>query len=79
MKEIDLLQFGGVADGKTDNAKTIQTAINDCSACGGGKVVLKNGAFLSSPFCLKSDVELYIDETAVLIASPNYEDYTERA
>ena len=77
MREIDLLQSGGVADGKTDNAQAIQAAINECFTCGGGKVVLKNGTFLSSPFRLKSNVEFYIDETAVLLASPRFEDYRE--
>lgn len=77
MKEIDLLQFGGVADGKTDNAQAIQAAIDECFVRG-GKVILKNGTFLSSPFCLKSNVEFYIDETAVLLASPRFEDYRER-
>ena len=79
MKEIDILQSGGVADGKTDNAQAIQAAIDECFVHGGGKVILKNGTFLSSPFCLKSNVEFYIDETAVLLASPRFEDYCERS
>lgn len=77
MKVIDLSNIGGIADGKFDNSVPIQAAIDDCNASGGGKVVLKNGTFLSAPIQLKSNVELYIDETATLLASPNFEDYRE--
>lgn len=66
--------FGAKGDNKTDNAKYIQTAIDQCYNKGGGTVVLEKGIFLSSPIILKSNVHLKIDQNAVLKAV-DYEKY----
>lgn len=74
--EIDILKIGGNNDGKFDNSEIIQKAIDECSVCG-GKVIFSNGIFLSSPFRLKSNVEIFIDKSATLLASPDFKQYKE--
>ena len=77
-KDIDLKKAGAKADGKTKVTKVLQKAIDDVSEAGGGRVVLGGGTFLTGPVELKSGVELYIDADAVLLGSPDLEDYPER-
>ncbi len=60
--------FGAKGDNKTDNAKYIQEAVDQCYLKGGGTVILEKGIFLSSPIILKSNVHLKIDKTAILKA-----------
>ena len=65
-------QFGAVGDGKTNDAAAIQQAIDRCSAEGGGTIVLDNGhTYLAGPIRLKSNVELHLEPTAVLLAHPD--------
>ena len=77
-KDIDLKKYGAKADGKTKVTEKFQKAIDEVSAAGGGRVVLSGGTFLTAPISLKSGVELYIDADAVLLGSPDLEDYPER-
>ena len=66
------IQFGAIGDGKTDDAEAIQRAIDRCTADGGGTVLLTNGhTFLAGPIQLKSNVELHLEPTAVLLAHPD--------
>lgn len=69
--------YGAVANGKDFDTVAIQAAVDECFNAGGGKVVMDGGTFLSKPFRLKSNVELVIKEDAVLLASPNCDDYFE--
>lgn len=43
MKEYNVLQYGAVGDGATNDAFAIQHAIDDCAKNGGGRVVLQSG------------------------------------
>ena len=61
----DVTAAGAVGDGKTDDAKAIQQAIDRCSAEGGGRVLFpRNHTFLAGPIELKSNVELHWEATA---------------
>ena len=42
MKIYDVATYGAVGDGKANDAKAIQAAIDDCTANGGGKVILED-------------------------------------
>ncbi|MGW8704850.1 glycoside hydrolase family 28 protein [Brevundimonas sp. NPDC055814] len=69
-------QFGGVADGVTDNSAAIRQAIQAASkAPGGGRVVFEGGVFLTGAIRLLSNVELHIDRESVLRFSTNPADY----
>lgn len=71
----DITGFGAVADGKTVNTKAIQKAINKCSKDGGGRVLIPNGTFVCGSIWLKDNVELYLEPSAVLLGSNNFDDY----
>ena len=74
-KTYNILLYGAVPDGKTINTKVIQTAIDAASKNNGGKVLFPKGKFLTGSIELKSDVEIYLEEGAVLLGSTNPEDY----
>ena len=72
-----ILEFGAVADGTTNNANAIQTAIDHVSGLGGGRVTIPAGKFLSGSIELKAQVELHLALGAELIASSDYSDYSQ--
>lgn len=63
-----VLQYGAVADGKTDNTLAIQSAIDACHENGGGTVYFPAGEYVSKALTLKSYVTLELDVGAVLLA-----------
>ncbi len=71
----NITDFGAIADGKTLNTKSIQKAIDTCAAKGGGQVLIPNGCYLSGTIKLKSNVTLYLEPSAILLGSPEYDDY----
>ncbi len=64
----NILDYGAVSDGETKCTAAIQKAIDDCSATG-GRVLIPAGRFLSGTLRLKSDVELHLQQGAVLLSS----------
>ena len=66
--------FGAVADGKTNCASPIQTAVDTANRAGGGVVLLPAGRYFSGSILLKSNVELRLETGAVLISSLNEAD-----
>ena len=73
--DFDVRKFGAKGDGIKKNTEAIQKAIDACTKAGGGRVVLMDGVYLTGPIQLKDGVNLYIDGTARLLASPDIEDY----
>lgn len=71
----DVRDYGATGNGKTDDAKSIQKAIDECSVKGGGVVLLRSGIFLSGGLVLKDDVELNVASTAILLGSPAMEKF----
>jgi polygalacturonase len=70
-----ITDYGAVADGKTLNTEAFAKAIGACSEAGGGKVVVPAGTFLTGPIELKSNVDLDLDENAIVLFSRNFDDY----
>lgn len=76
----DIVKYGAVGDGVTDNAKAIQAAIDACNKAGGGIVLVPaNHLFMTSPFELKSNIDFHVDAGAKLIADPDEKVYTKSA
>ena len=73
--DFDVRKYGAKGDGTTKNTVAIQKAIDACTKAGGGRVVLMDGVYLTGPIQLKDGVNLFIDGTARLLASPYIEDY----
>lgn len=63
----DVNSYGAIGDGVTKNTAAIQAAINAVPASG-GTVYLHDGTFMSGTIKLKSNITLYIDDTATLKA-----------
>ena len=61
--------FGAIGDGKNLDSKAINKAIDSAAAAGGGTVYLPAGNYLSGSIHLKSNISLYIDQGATIIAS----------
>ncbi len=63
----DVTKYGARADGNTDNTAAIQKAIDDCSAKGGGRVLVPGGGvYKTYTLNLKNGVDLHIDRGATL-------------
>ena len=76
----NIMDFGAVGDGQTDDAIAIQAAIDACAQAGGGQVLVPAGhTFLCSPFKLASFVELHLEANSRLLANPDESVYTESA
>ncbi len=72
---VSIKEFGAVADGTTLNTKAFADAINAVSNKGGGKVIIPRGIWLTGPIVLKSNINLYAEEGALIIFSKNMDDY----
>lgn len=78
--DYSITAYGAIGDGKTDNARSIQKAIDACSAAGGGRVVVPAGrTYLAGPFKLRSNIEFHVEGNARLLANPDEQCYKESA
>jgi hypothetical protein len=74
-KEFLITNYGAKPDGKTINTAAIQKAIDTAFKNNGGCVVFPKGTFLSGSIQMKSNVDLRLEEGAVLLGSTNPRDY----
>ena len=63
----NIMDYGAIGDGKTNNSQAINAAIEAAAKNGGGTVYFPAGNFLSYTIRLKSKITLYLDQGAVLI------------
>ncbi len=76
----DVTDYGARGDGRSDDARAIQAAIDRCSSDGGGSVVFPSGkTFLSGPLRMASNVDLHLTPNSTLLANPDESVYTESA
>jgi polygalacturonase len=74
-REFPITDFGAVNDGLTLNTEAINKTIQECSESGGGKVIIPEGVWVTGPLRLMSNVNLFLDEGAVVLFSKNFDDY----
>ncbi len=74
-KTFNVTDFGAIGDGKFVNTQAFNDAISKCNKEGGGKVVVPRGIWFCGPIILKSNVNLHLQDGAVVLFSPNYDDY----
>ena len=72
---IKITDYKVVADGLTLNTESINKAISDCSAKGGGVVVIPAGTWLTGPIELQSNVNLHLDRNSVLQFTKDFDQY----
>ncbi len=72
---VSVLDYGAVADGYTLNTVSINKAIEASEKSGGGTVVIPKGAFVTGPIVMKSNVNLHLDRGALVIFSPDFNQY----
>src|ERR1051326_1269519 len=65
----DVKSFGAKADGKTLDTAAINKAIDAAAAAGGGTVYFPAGNYLSVSIHLKSNIALYLDQGATIVAA----------
>jgi polygalacturonase len=66
-QQVAITAFGAVAGNPAQlNHKAIDSAISACSGGGGGTVTVPPGVFYTGPITLKSNVNLHLEEGAVL-------------
>jgi polygalacturonase len=70
-----ITDFGAVDDGQTLNTKAIADAIDAVSKKGGGKVVIPRGLWLTGPIILKNNINLVVEEGALVTFSPDKDLY----
>lgn len=76
MKIYEVEKYGACGDGKTNDKSAIQTAIDECTANGGGRVVLESGKiYYSDSIQLKKNVELHLQKGSVLKATSDIDGY----
>jgi polygalacturonase len=71
----NIRSYGARADGQTLNTRAIQKAIDACNKAGGGTVLVPPGEFVTGTIFLKSNVNLYLEQGAVLLGSLDTLDY----
>jgi polygalacturonase len=65
-KDFAITDYGAAGDGKTDSTGAINKAIISANKAGGGRVIVPAGTFLTGAIYLKSNVNLYISQGAVV-------------
>ena len=66
--------FGALPDGKTIASDAINAAINRAAECGGGMVYIPAGDYLCYSIRLKSNIHLYLEQGARIIAAAPQQD-----
>ncbi len=74
-KNYNIMDFGAVSDGISDNTQAIKLAIESCHNEGGGKVIIPAGNFLTGPIHLRSNVNLHLEKGAVVLFTKDSKAY----
>lgn len=72
---VSIKDFGGVADGRTKNTEAFKKAIDALVKKGGGKLVVPRGMWYTGPIVLQSNINLHVEDGAMIIFSTDKTDY----
>ena len=80
MPSHDPRSHGAIGDGRANDTRAVQAAIDACAAAGGGRVLVPaGGTFRIGTIALRDHVELHLENGALLVASEDPADYRELA
>ncbi len=65
----DVRTYGATGDGKTIDSPAIDKAIETAAAAGGGTVLFPSGVYASYSIRLKSNIALYLEQGATILAA----------
>lgn len=65
----NIVDFGAIGDGRTLNSEAFAKAIEKTVSLGGGKVIVPKGVWLTGPIYLKSNINLEVQEGALILFS----------
>lgn len=74
-KNFNIMDYGAISDGITNNTAAFKNAIKACLKDGGGSVIVPSGKFLTGPIHLESNVNLHLEEGSEILFSTNKKDY----
>ena len=77
--EINIANLGAIADGKTNVGEIINKVIKKLSKQGGGHVIIPAGTWLTGPIRLYSNIDLHLEEGAILLFSTDKELYVQKS
>ncbi|WP_296700321.1 glycoside hydrolase family 28 protein [Algoriphagus sp.] len=73
--EKNIIEFGAIGDGLTKNSQAFKAAIEEVNSKGGGKVTVPRGIWMTGPITLLSNVNLHLEDGALIIFSKDKDDY----
>ncbi|KFC21630.1 glycoside hydrolase family 28 protein [Chryseobacterium sp. FH1] len=72
---VSIKDFGAVAGGNVKNTEAFKKAITSINQKGGGKVVVPRGIWMTGPIVLQSNVNLHLEDGAMILFSKDFNDY----
>jgi polygalacturonase len=72
---LNVRDYGAVGDGTIKDTAALQQAIDRCWVFGGGEVVVPAGNYFTGAIALRSNVLLLLEKDAVILGSPDFDDY----
>lgn len=73
--KVSISDFGAVKGGVVKNTDAFAKAINEVSSKGGGKIIVPRGIWLTGPITLKSNINLHLEDGALIVFSDDFDDY----
>ncbi len=73
--EKSIKEYGAVGDGLVKNSEAFKDAIEAVNKAGGGKVLVPRGVWYTGPITLLSNVNLHLEDGALIIFSKDKDDY----
>lgn len=70
-----ITDYGATGDGQHLNTEAFAKAINACTQAGGGRVVVPPGLWLTGPIELKSNVDLHLEQGALVQFTSDHSQY----
>ncbi len=74
-RDFNIRDFGAVGDGHTLNSAAINRAMEKAALAGGGRVVIPRGIWLTGPIRLRSNVNLHLEEGALVQFTADLREY----
>ena len=68
---VNITDFGGVGDGLQLNTEAFAKAIKHLASQGGGHLIVPCGVWLTGPIAMKSNIDLHLEQGALVLFSPD--------